>query len=356
VNLEEVARLAGVSRSTVSRVINGERWVSEKSRARVEETIRLLNFHPNSSARSLASRRTRIIGILIPAQVSDIFDEPFFAQLIQGAIEACNDSDHDLMLLMDPSADPPIAQRLYRRIIQGRHLDGIVIAASVVEDPIIGQLDADHFPFVLVGRHPQRQVSFVDVDNRLAAQQVVAHLLEHGYRTIAMIAGAPNMIASIDRQAGYVGALADAGVPFAPDLVAYGEFTRRGGYRAMQDLLAHPTGAPRAVFVASDTMASGALQALRDAGRRVPDDVAVFGFDGSERTTVSQPILSTVVQPIAEMGGEAVRVLLDFIEAPERDPVQRFLPTQMLLRRSCGCGAVRLPQAPLDQRGSLPAQ
>jgi LacI family transcriptional regulator len=356
VNLEEVARVAGVSRSTVSRVINGERWVSEKSRARVEEAIRLLNYHPNSAARSLASRRTRIIGILIPAHVSEIFDEPFFAQLIQGAIEACNANDHDLMLLMDPSSDPLIAQRLYRRIIQGRHLDGIVIAASVVEDPIIAQLEADHFPFVLVGRHPQRRVSFVDVDNRLAAHQVVAHLLEHGYRTIAMISGVPNMIASIDRQVGYVDALGDAGVPFAPDLVVHGEFTRRGGYRAMRELLARPGGAPRAVFVASDTMASGALQALRDAGCRVPDDVAVFGFDGSERTTVSQPILSTVVQPIAEMGGEAVRVLLDLVETPERDPVQRYLPTQMLLRRSCGCGVEQLSPGRLDSGGSLLAQ
>jgi LacI family transcriptional regulator len=145
-------------------------------------------------------------------------------------------------------------------------------------------------------------------------------------------------------------------MPFAPDLVVHGEFTRRGGYRAMQELLAHPTGAPRAVFVASDTMASGALQALRDAGCRVPDDVAVFGFDGSERTTFSQPILSTVVQPIAEMGGEAVRVLLDLIEAPKRDPVQRSLPTQMLLRRSCGCGVEHLPTSPLDPRESLLAQ
>ena len=337
-NLEELARLAGVSRSTVSRVINGERWVSEAARARVEEAIRLTNFHPNSSARGLASRRTRIIGLLIPAQVSEIFDEPFFAQLIQGAIEACNARDHDLMLLMDPSADPLIAQRLYRRIIQGRHLDGIVIAASVVEDPVIGQLEADRFPFVLVGRHPQRQVSFVDVDNRLAAQQVVAHLVEHGYRPIGMIAGVPNMIASIDRHAGYVGALGMAGIAYEPELVAHGDFTRRGGYRAMQQLLARSGGPPRAVFVASDMMASGALQALRDAGQRVPDDVAVFGFDGLERTTVSLPILSTVVQPIAALGGEAVRVLLDLIESPDKGPVQRFLPTQMLLRRSCGCG------------------
>lgn len=345
-NLEELARLAGVSRSTVSRVINGERWVSEAARQRVEEAIRQTNYHPNSSARGLASRRTRIIGVLIPTQLSDIFSEPFFAQLIQGAVETCNARDHDLMLLMDPSADPLIGERLYRRVIQGRHVDGIVIAASVVEDPIIGQLEADQFPFVLVGRHPERQISFVDADNRAAARLAVEHLLDHGYRTIGMIAGTPNMIASIDRQAGYVSALAEAGIEADPDLLVHGDFMRRGGYRAMQELLARPGGVPRAVFVASDTMASGALQALRDAGCRVPEDVAVMGFDGLEQTTVSLPILSTVVQPTAEMGREAARVLLDLIEAPEHAPVQRFLPTELLLRRSCGCGdAAALPRS-----------
>jgi LacI family transcriptional regulator len=358
VNLEELARLAGVSRSTVSRVINGERWVSDAARERVEEAIRAHHYHPNSSARGLASRRTRILGVLIPTQLSAIFAEPFFAQLIQGAVEACNAHDHNLMLLMDPSADPLIAQRLYRRVIQGRHLDGIVIAASVVEDPIIGQLEADRFPFVLVGRHPERQISFVDADNRAAAQQAVAHLLGHGYLPIAMIAGAPNMIASIDRHAGYVSALEEAGISADPRLVVHGDFTRRGGYRAMQTLLARADGAPRAVFVASDTMASGALQALRDAGCRVPEDVAVMGFDGLEQTTVSLPILSTVVQPTAALGSEAVQVLLDLIASPERGPVQRFLPTELLLRRSCGCGnleAVADANQPSVREGTRPS-
>ena len=338
-NLEELAQLAGVSRSTVSRVINGDRWVSDAARARVEEVIRQHDFHPNSSARGLASRKTRIIGLLIPNQTSTIFGDPFFAHLIQGVAEACNDADHNLMLLMNTSADPTAGNRLYRRAIQGRHLDGIIIASNLVDDPIVAQLQADAFPFVLVGRHPHRQVSFVDVDNRSAARDAVTHLLDHGYRQVGVITGPANMIGAIDRYAGYVTALSEAGIMPEPDLTVHTDFTRRGGYRAMQSLLNRAGGPPDAVFATSDTMASGALQALRDAGRRVPEDVAVIGFDGLDESTVSQPILSTVYQPIAELGREAVRILLNLVDQPAEEPVQRYLPTKLVLRRSCGCEA-----------------
>lgn len=152
-----------------------------------------------------------------------------------------------------------------------------------------------------------------------------------------MIAGPTNMIASIDRYAGYVTALGEAGKLPEPGLTIYSDFTRRGGYRAMQELLTHPNGIPDAVFVASDAMASGALQALRDGGLRVPDDVAMIGFDGFEDTLVSLPILSTVVQPAVDEGRIAVQTLLELIEFPERAPIQRILPTSLSLRRSCGC-------------------
>ena len=339
--LEELAQLAGVSRSTVSRVINGDRWVSAAARARVEAVIQAHGYHPNSAARSLASRRTRIIGLLIPNQTSTLFNDPFFAHLIQGVVEACNDIDHTLMLLITPTASAAARERLYQRVTQGRQLDGIVIASSDVTDPIIDRLQADQIPFVLIGRHPHREVTFVDVNNRTAACQAVAHLLAHGYRRIGIITGLPNLISTIDRYAGYVDALIQVGIMPDPALAVGADFTRRGGYRAMQTLLSRPGAAPDAVFVISDTMASGALQALRDAGRRVPDDVAVMGFDGLDETTVSQPILSTVAQPIAELGREAVRMLLGRITAPGPGaPGQRYLPTHLVLRRSCGCVAV----------------
>ncbi len=172
------------------------------------------------------------------------------------------------MMLMHTSDDEASAQRLYNRVIRGRHLDGIVITSSVVDDPVVMQLQQTDFPFVLIGRHPRyEEISFVDVDNRGAAREAVAHLLCHGYRRIAIIGGMPNMIAAIDRNAGYVTALQEAGLLPDPALSMSGEFTQEGAYRATMALLPHQ---PDAIFATSDTMATGALRALRDAGLRVP--------------------------------------------------------------------------------------
>lgn len=238
--IEEVARLAGVSRSTASRVVNGDPRVKPATRARVQEVIRTHHYHPNAAARSLASRRTRIVGLLIPQPAGSIVSDPFFPRLIQGVAEACNAADQNVSLLMDTSEDRTAAERLYRRVVRGRHLDGVVVSSNVVDDPVVAQLKEDRFPCVLVGRDPRAKMSFVDVYDREAAQGAVAHLLAHGYRRIGMISGPDNMIASIDRAAGYLAAHQEAGIEPDPALTAQGDFTRRGGYRAMQTLLGHP--------------------------------------------------------------------------------------------------------------------
>jgi LacI family transcriptional regulator len=335
VNLEEVARLAGVSRSTVSRVVNDDPRVSDPVRERVQGIIRQHNYHPYAAARSLASRRTRILGLLIPHAASALFNDPFFPRLIQGAVDGCNAADHHLMMLMHSSSDPMVVERTHHRVIHGHHLDGLVIASSVVDDPLVTRLTEENYPFVLIGRHPRyRQISSVDVDNRAAAQSAVAHLLEHGYQRIAFIGGLPNMIAAIDRYGGYVTALQEAGVLPDPTLAVHGDFTQEGGYRAMQTLLAHQ---PDAVFVASDTMALGAIQAAHDAGCRVPDDVAIAGYDNILASATSQPPLTTINQPIGDLGRVAVETLIERIENPEAGPICRLLSTRLILRRSCGC-------------------
>ncbi|MGH2617456.1 MAG: LacI family DNA-binding transcriptional regulator [Thermomicrobiales bacterium] len=337
VTLEEIAHLAGVSRSTVSRVVNGDRRVSDAARARVQDVIRDHNYHPNAAARSLASRRMRVLGLLITKSVGGLFTDPFYPILIQGTADACNAVDHTLTMLMDTSPDGHAVEQLYSRVIRGRHVDGLVLACHAVDDPIVAQLQADRIPFVLVGRHPGAEVSFVDVDSRGAAREAVAHLLGHGYRKIAMICGPPNLIATIDRHAGYVTALQEAAVPPEPSRVVFADFTQRGGHRAMQKLLQDRAELPDAVFAASDALAFGAVAAIQEAGLRVPDDIAVMGFDGLAEGIDSQPPLSTVTQPVADFGREAVRMVLETIDDPDRAPVQRFLPTQLTLRRSCGC-------------------
>jgi LacI family transcriptional regulator len=337
VTLEEIARIAGVSRSTVSRVVNGDRRVSDAARCRVQEVIRDHDYHPNAAARSLASRRMRVLGLLITKSVGGLFTDPFYPILIQGTADACNAADHTLTMLVDTSADGHAVDQLYRRVIRGRHVDGVILACQTVDDPLVPRLQEDGIPFVLVGRHPGAQVSFVDVDSRGAAQGAVTHLLGHGYRKIAMICGQPHLIASIDRHAGYLTALQEAAVTPEPSWLVFADFTQRGGYRAMQRLLQNGTDIPEAIFAASDALAFGAMAAIQEAGLRVPTDIAVMGFDGLDEGVDMQPPLSTVTQPVADLGREAVRMLLSLIEDPDRAPAQRFLPTRLTLRRSCGC-------------------
>ncbi len=335
--LEEIARLAGVSRSTVSRVVNGDRRVSDSARTRVQNVIRDHDYHPNAAARSLASRRMRVLGLLVTKSVGGLFTDPFYPILIQGTADACNAADHTLTMLMDTSRDGHAIDQLYGRVIRGRHVDGLILACHAVDDPLVPRLQADRIPFVLVGRHPGAQVSFVDVDSRGAAREAVAHLIRHGYRRIAMISGPPHLIASIDRHAGYVTALQEAAVPPEPSSVVFADFTHRGGQRAMQGLLQNGASIPEAVFAASDALAFGALAAIQEARLRVPDDIAVMGFDGLAEGADTQPPLSTVTQPVADLGREAVRMLLTLIEDPDRTPIQRFLATELTPRRSCGC-------------------
>jgi LacI family transcriptional regulator len=345
VTLEEIARLAGVSRSTVSRVVNGDRRVSDGARARVQQIIREHDYHPNAAARSLASRRMRVLGLLITKSVGGLFTDPFYPILIQGTADACNAADHTLTMLVDTSEDGHAVDQLYGRVLRGRHVDGIVLACQTVDDPLVPRLHADGIPFVLVGRYPSANVNCVDVDSRGAARDAVAHLLGHGYRRIAMICGQPNLIASIDRHAGYVAALQEAGVAPDPSRVVFADFTQRGGYHAMHNLLRDRAGMPEAVFAASDALAFGALAAINEAGLRVPDDIAVMGFDGLAEGMGARPPLSTVTQPVADLGREAVRMLLAAIASPGQAPMQRFLPTYLTLRRSCGCELASINEA-----------
>ena len=170
-------------------------------------------------------------------------------------------------------------------------------------------------------------------------------------RRIAMICGQPHLIASIDRHAGYVTALQEAGVPSKPSRVVFADFTQRGGHRAMHELLQNGIDIPEAVFAASDALAFGAMAAIQEAGLRIPGDIAVMGFDGLAEGDDTQPPLSTVTQPVADLGREAVRMLLSLIEDADRAPLQRFLPTELTIRRSCGCAVMTV-----DEGGGVEAE
>ena len=332
--LEEIAKLAGVSRSTVSRVINDHPNVRAPVRERVWQVIRETGYQPHAAARSLVTRRTRIVGVIIPEALTTLFTDPFFPHLLCGITQACNSRGYQLMLsLFNGPAGP---EEMYRRAIGGGHLDGVVVASTRLDDPLIGRLMDDGVPFVMVGRHPDERVRYIDIDSVAAARMAVDHLARLGHRRIGTITGPLNMPASADRLDGYRRAMAAHRLPVDDDLIVEGDFTEASGVAAARRLLA---AAATAIFAANDSMAVGALKVVREGGLQVPKDVALVGFDDLPIAASIQPALTTVRQPIEQMGSMAADLLLSLLESPpeERPPAQKLiLPTKLVVRESCG--------------------
>lgn len=327
----EIAKQSGVSRSTVSRVINDDPNVNVNTRQRVRSVMQNLNFQPNAAARGLAAGKTRILGLVIPMGVAALFSDPYFPQVIQGITAACNQHDYSTMLWL---AEPEYERRTIQQIVSAGMIDGVIVASALTDDAVIDAVHARHIPFVLIGRHPvHTDITYVDVDNRMSSRDAVLHLLRLGYTRVATIAGPLNMIGGMDRLAGYKDALKARGRMADARLIAVGDFSEESGYEAMKELLAH---APDAVFVASDTMALGALRALREAGKKVPDDVALVGYDDMPFAARTDPPLTSVRQPIHRAGFVAAETLMELIQEEDYAPRRVILPTELVIRESCG--------------------
>lgn len=329
--LEDIARIAGTSRSTVSRVINGDQNVSEATRTKVMDVISKVNFQPNLAARGLAAGHTDILGLVIPMGVSAIFADPFFPLLIQGVSGQCNSRDVSVMLWL---AEPEFERRTINKVLYNGLIDGVIIASMLTDDSLVDALRNKSLPFVLVGRHPtDEHIHYVDSDNRSGAYQAVLHMVRMGRKRIACINGPANMIAGMDRARGYRDALKERGISLQPELVVEADFTDPGGYAAMKQLMQYR---PDAVFAASDTMAIGAVRAIHELGLRVPEDIAVVGFDDIPMASRITPSLTTVRQPISRIGAIAADTLIDLIENPSDRPQHIILPTELVIRESCG--------------------
>mgnify|MGYP001068209708 FL=1 len=330
--LEEIGRLAGVSRSTVSRVINNQENVRPEVRDRVLRVIQETGYRPHAAARSLAAQRTNVVGLAVPRSAQSFFADPYYPRLIQGMTQACN--AHHLALSLFMCHSEKEEEDLYPRVLSRGLIDGLIIASSVKNDPLIPLLLESQMPFVLVGRPlSQAPINYVDVDNVVGVQNAVRHLIRLGRRRIGHIMGPQNSAVGLDRRQGYINAHVERGLTVDESLIVPGDFSEMAGYQAAQHLLA--AGAD-AIVAVSDKTAYGALRALREAGRAVPEDVAVVGFDDLEASALTEPPLTTVRQPIRATGVVAVETLLDVMENPGGPPRQVILPTQLIVRESCG--------------------
>lgn len=340
--LDQVAARAGVGRGTVSRVINGSPHVSAQARAAVERAVAELGYVPNRAARALVTQRTDSVALIVSESEERVFGEPFFAGIVRGISSGLAGTALQLWLAM---AQSPAEHKRVEHHLTAQHVDGVLLLSLHDDDPLPALMAERGLPAVLGGRPahmlagrepeggpPRQLVSWVDVDNVGGAEEAVRHLVGIGRRRVATIAGPQDMGVGVARLAGHRAALAAAGLDAPPDLVGYGDFTEAGGAAAMASLLAARPDVD-AVFAASDLMAAGALRTLRQAGRRVPDDVAVVGFEDSPLARQTDPPLTTVHQPVEEMGRQMARLLVATIHGEPVTP-HVLLDTHLVRRAS----------------------
>ncbi len=325
--LEMVAALAGVSRATVSRVVNASPKVKPDVAKTVHEAIEALNYVPNRAARSLASRRTQAIALVVPESAARVFADPFFASVVQGIALHLAETDYTLNMIIASEAKPEKT----RRYLLGGNVDGAIVVSHHSGDHSYAQL-GQALPIVFGGRPLEGEGDsyYVDVDNAAGARVATERLITAGRRTIATIAGPQDMPPGVDRLDGWAGALRDAGMDTS--LVETGDFSPAAGAEAMRRLLARNEKID-GLFAANDQMAAGAYSVIRERGLSIPDDIAVVGFDDDNFGATATPPLTTIHQPAVEMGATMAEVLVKLIEGEQVDRVT-WLETSLLVRES----------------------
>ena len=325
VTIDDVAKAAGVSNKTVSRVLNQEKYVAKATRAKVEATVTALGFRPSFAARALAGRKSFQIVLLTDNP------SPYYAQNIQAGVRArCQESGYRMIAQPVDSGAANLLEEILGLIDQAQ-LDGVILTPPLTENNAVRQALSDRgLPFVMTA--PARldpTIASAFIDNAQAAQDMTRHLIEAGHRRIGFVAGDPRYAASARRKEGYEAALGEAGLAFDPELVEAGEYTFASGSEAAQKLLGAPD-PPTAIFASSDDMAAGVLATAHRLGINVPSALSVAGFDDTDLAAVVWPPLTTIRQPVRDLGYAAADLLL----APKASVEQRLLPHALIVRGS----------------------
>ncbi len=324
--LDDLAELSGVSRATVSRVINGGS-VSPATRQKVLDVLETTTYRPNLAARNLASGKSGVVGVVMHIAAQLTFSDKYFAGLLTGICDSLTEQAAGMMLWLGTRTK----EQTLEQILSMGMLDGIIVTADTVDDPLVDGLSASGVPTVLIGhRRADRDASYVDIDHESSAEAITAHLVGLGRRRIGHITGRRDSVSGRDRRTGYRRALRRAGL--SPEgLSVEGDYTVEGGYKATVGLLEAEIDA---LFCANDNTAVGALEAIRSAGLRVPEDIALAGFDDLPIAAQLQPPLTTMRQDIEGIGHEAARNLVRLLENPEGGPRRVLLPTELVIRQS----------------------
>jgi len=326
--IKDVANLAGVHPSTVSRVINGDSRISEKTKNKVLLIIKKLGYTPNAIARGLKTKRTYTLGMLIP----DITN-PFFAEIARGAEDTANVNGFNIILCN--TDDKLKKERTYLDILKEKRVDGLILGTAHTKDKSILELEKNNFPYILVSRNIEGlDKNCIIVDDVAGGIMATEYLIKLGYRKIAHITGPLRVRSAINRLKGYKFALKKHQIEYNEELVEEGDFRIKGGYQAMKKFLELPE-SPTAIFAANDLMALGAIQAIQKKKYHIPKDFCIIGFDDIRSASFVYPPLTTIRQPMLEMGALAVKMLLRIIEEGEFNQRKIVLKSKLIIRESC---------------------
>lgn len=326
--LDDLAALSGVSRATISRVINGGS-VAPETRKRVLDVIETTNYRPNLAARNLASGRSGVIGVVMHVAPKLTFGDAYFAELLTGICDSLTSQAAGMMLWLGNRTK----EETLDQILGMGMLDGVIVTADTSDDPLVDGLRASDVPVVLVGhRRADRDANYVDIDHEAAAEAVTEHLIRAGRTHIAHVTGRRSSVSGRDREIGYKRAMSRAGRS-VDGLIVQGDYTDESGRLGVEKLLSEGAEVD-AIFCGNDNCARGAIVAIEAAGLRIPDDIAVAGFDDLEFASQLYPPLTTIRQRVSEMGKEAAQSLLALLENPGGGPRRVLLPTELVVRQS----------------------
>lgn len=331
--IKDVAKLAGVSPSTVSRVIAGSDRISDRTKERVRQAMKEVNYVPNAIARSLVQSRTRTVGFTLSRRADQAFSNPFFSEVLRGMSKVAQRWEHDILLSISLNEQDEKEKCL--QLIRERRVDGLIISTSRIRDEVIEVLLREKTPFVVIGRSAGAPVLSVNNDNVEASRRATNHLLEQGYRKIAFISGPRNLVVSLDRCHGYEKALAEAGLPVESERIVETDFSEDAGFAALYRM--REAGVEfDAVLASDDLFALGALRFANHTGLRVPEELGIVGFNDTPMMSHTHPPLTSVRILSYELGAEAMELLLQGLKNPEklRPGKEILLPAELRVRRS----------------------
>lgn len=328
--IRDIAKMARVSHMTVSRALKDDPRVREETKRRILELVNKLNYRPDARARTFVSKKSNLIGLV----VSDI-SNPFYAELARGIEDKAHEQGYNVIFCS--TDNKPERMETYVNLMMDAGVDGLIFASSRLHEPVIERLIDEHFSLVLVNRKLKGEgFNYVVLNNVQGAYEITEHLINLGYRKIAIITGTPNLSTGLDRLKGYQQALRDHGIGFSNNYVIQGPFTRETGYEGTKQLLTMQH-RPEAIFGGNDYIAMGVIDAVEELGFHIPEDIALVGFDDTEFASNQRIRLTTVSQRQYEMGNLGVQILIDYIERKETDYIHKvILEPRLIIRESCG--------------------